>query len=38
MWGITAYTPSYTGGDAKKNTFRFRGPTASTDTSATDQM
>ena len=38
MWGITAYTPAYTGGDAKKNTFRFSGPTASTDTSATDQM
>lgn len=38
MWGITAYTNSYAGGDTKKNTFRFRGPESATSTAATDQM
>ncbi len=37
MWGITAYSPSFSEA-SKKNTFRFRGPTSSTATSATDQM
>lgn len=38
MWGITAYDKSYTLDATKTNTFRFRGPTSSTATSATDQM
>lgn len=37
MWGITAYTPSYSD-TTKQNTFRFRGPSSTTATSATDQM
>lgn len=38
MWGITAYDKGYTIDATKANTFRFRGPTSSTATSATDQM
>jgi hypothetical protein len=38
MWGITAYDKNYTGDTTKTNTFRFRGPTSATATSATDQM
>ena len=38
MWGITAYDKSYTLDATKTNTFRFRGPTSATATSATDQM
>ena len=38
MWGITAYLPTYSTDTSKQNTFRFRGPSSSTATSATDQM
>lgn len=38
MWGITAYMPTYTTDATKQNTFRFRGPSSSTATAATDQM
>ena len=37
MWGITAYLPTFTD-TSKQNTFRFRGPSSSSATSATDQM
>ena len=37
MWGISAYDYGYSD-SAKKNTFRFRGPTSQTATSPTDQM
>ena len=38
MWGITAYTPSYKTDTTKVNTFRFRGPSSDSASSATDQM
>ena len=38
MWGITAYLPTYSTDTSKQNTFRFRGPSSSTSTSAIDQM
>ena len=38
MWGITAYSTSYTTDTSKVNTFRFRGPDSATATAATDQM
>lgn len=38
MWGITAYDKNYAIDATKTNTFRFRGPTSATATSATDQM
>ncbi len=38
MWGITAYMPTYTTDTTKQNTFRFRGPSSSSATAATDQM
>ena len=38
MWGITAYLPTYSESASKQNTFRFRGPSSNTATSATDQM